>query len=404
MNEDAKRCLKCKNPFCSKGCPVTTEIPKIIDLYLNNEIKKAQELLFENNPMSAICSIVCDWNRQCFGHCVLNHKNVPIHFYEIEQELSIDYLKNTHFEKNTVSREKVAIVGGGPAGITSALKLSDAGYDVTIYEANSQLGGVLMYGIPSFRLDKELVAHYERILCEKGVKIRKNVKIGETLSLEDLKKDGAKSIILCCGAGKAKKLNIPNETSFNVHYAIDYLKDPEKIDLGKKVIVLGGGNVAMDACRTAKRLGYDVTVHYRKTYEDMPANKNEVNDAIEEGVKFEMFEVPEAFDETGMIFSKGRNEINERGRLVTVTIPDTKHHVDCDSVIIAVSQTITEEMFYTTNLKKNRWGYVDTDDIGRSIDDPCVYTCGDYHLGASTVVQAVKDAKVIVETIRGEYE
>ena len=398
VHQDASRCLKCKNALCQKHCPVSTDIPKIMELNLNGEILKVQELLFTNNPFSAICSIVCDHQRQCFGNCVLNFKKVPIHFYEIEQELSIPYLKEVHFTKNNITKEKIAIVGGGPAGISCALLLSDEGYDITIYEANDSLGGVLTYGIPDFRLSKDLVKQYTRILKEKGVNIRLNCHIGHSISLTELKKD-YDAIILAVGAGDAKMMHIPNETRYNVHYAIDYLKSPESFDLGKKVIVLGGGNVAMDACRMASRQGYDTYVYYRKTFEDMPANRNEVEEAIAEGIKFETFEVPIAIDDTGMIFAKGENIIDENGKKKTKVIENTEHHVDCDSIIVAVSQTLHIDF---PELKLNKWEFYETAQ-GHMTSMDNIFVCGDAYLGAKTVVAAVDDAKKVVQEVKESF-
>lgn len=395
MHQDANRCLKCKNALCQKNCPIHTDIPKIIDLYINNEIKKAQELLFKHNPLSAICSLVCDHQRQCFGHCVLNHKNVPIHFYEIEQELSLAYLNDVHFDKNEITKAKVAIIGQGPCGIASAILLSDDGYDVTMFDENSDLGGVLRYGIPDFRLDKKIVDHYKRILLEKGVKLRNNVRIGTTISLSKLK-DNFDIILIATGTSMAKMANIKNETVYNMHYAVDFLKDPSSFDLGHKVIVIGGGNVAMDASRCAKRLGYDTYVYYRKTFEDMPANKDEIEEAIAEGVKFEVFEVPIAMDDKGMIFAKGKNEIDENGKKYTVTIADTEHHVDCDSVIAAISQTLRVDF---KELSLNKWGFYETDDKHMTSMDN-VFVAGDAYLGAKTVVSASNDAYEVVKCIK----
>ncbi|MCI5774507.1 MAG: FAD-dependent oxidoreductase [Erysipelotrichaceae bacterium] len=394
VHQDATRCLKCKNALCQKHCPINTDVPKIIELYNANEIEQAQKLLFANNPFSAVCSLVCDHQRQCFGNCVLNFKQVPIHFYEIEQELSLSYLKNVHFASNTPTKQKIAIVGAGPAGISSAIWLSDEGYDVTLYEANAKIGGVLRYGIPDFRLSKDIVDQYARILKEKGVHIRVNCHIGTSIGLAELASEHD-AIILAVGTQQAKMMHIPNETRYNVHYAIDYLKDPSSFELGKKVIVLGGGNVAMDACRMAQKQGYDTYVYYRKTFEDMPANKEEVDQALAEGVKFKMFEVPIAIDDQGMIFAKGENVLDERGRKQTKIIPDTQHHVDCDSVIVAISQTLRLDF---PQLKLNKWGFYETLS-GHGCEDKKIFVCGDAYLGAKTVVEAVNDAKATVKEV-----
>lgn len=395
VHQDATRCLKCKNALCQKHCPIATDVPKIMELYQNGNVLEAQETLFANNPLSAICSLVCDHQRQCFGNCVLNFKQEPIHFYAIEQELSLSYLKTVHFTLNKGNKGKIAVVGSGPAGISCALFLSDEGYDVTIYEANDEIGGVLTYGIPDFRLSKDLVKQYVRILKEKGIKIRLNCMIGTSISLSALKAEHD-AVILAVGTQNAKMMHIPNETRYNVHYAIDYLKSPQRFELGKKVIVLGGGNVAMDACRMAKKQGYDTYVYYRKTFEDMPANKSEVEEALAEGVKFVTFEVPIAISEDGMIFAKGENILDDKGRKQTKIIAGTEHHVACDSVIVAVSQTLRLDF---PELALNKWQFYETKQ-GHMTSMEQVYVCGDAYLGAKTVAAAVADAKKTVEEVK----
>ena len=401
MHQDAKRCLKCKNALCQKFCPVHTDVPTIIALYNNDDKLSAQTLLFDNNPLSAVCSLVCDWQRQCYGHCVLNAKKDPIHFYEIEQELSLEYLQNSHFSKNEITKDKVAIVGAGPAGIVAAIKLSDDGYNVTIFEKQSYIGGVLRYGIPEFRLAKDIVDNYARILKEKGIAIRNNVEIGVSLSLQQLKDDGFKAILVATGASKPKGLNIKNETASNVAYAIDFLKNSESFVFGKKIIVLGGGNVAIDAARSANKLGYDTYIYYRKTLADMPANVLEVEEAIEEGVKICDFEVPMEIVDGGMIFAKGENVISEDGRKKTRIIDNTEHFVECDGIIVAVSQTLNPDL--KGELALNKYEFYDTnEDRMTSMDG--VFVAGDAYLGAKTVVMAVQDAKEAVDKMKAYLE
>lgn len=401
MHQDANRCLKCKNALCQKYCPVHTDVPRVVALYNENDRLSAQTMLFENNPLSAVCSLVCDWQRQCFGHCVLNAKKAPIHFYEIEQELSLDYIQNVHFIKNEITKDKVAIVGAGPAGIVAAIKLSDDGYDVAVFEKQSYIGGVLRYGIPDFRLAKDIVDNYARILKEKGVAVRNNVEIGVSLSLQQLKDDGFKAILVATGASKPKGLNIKNETASNVAYAIDFLKNPDSFDFGKKVIVLGGGNVAIDAARSANKLGYDTYIYYRKTLADMPANVIEVEEAIEEGVKICDFEVPIEIVDGGMIFAKGENVIGEDGRKKTRVVENTEHFVQCDGIIVAVSQTLNPDL--RDELTLNKYDFYDTDEHRMTSKDG-VFVAGDAYLGAKTVVMAVQDAKEVVSEIKAYLE
>ena len=269
---EAQRCLLCKKPKCSlDGCPVHTPIPECMLLYRQGRLDEAGRLLFRNNPLSAVTSLVCDWKQFCYGHCVLNVKKMPVRWYEIEQEISGRYLQTHRLERQSLelTGERIAIVGAGPAGLAAAVWLYEAGAELTLFDANPRMGGVLRYGIPAFRLDKKYCDAYEKMFSDAGIEFRGGVEVGKDVSLEQLSRE-FDAVLLVAGAEKPATLHIPGEEK--AVQALPFLKNPSAFKLGKKVIVIGGGNVAMDACRTAIRQGAETWVYYRKTFENMPAN------------------------------------------------------------------------------------------------------------------------------------
>lgn len=388
MNNEANRCLLCRNARCMGACPVHTDVPEIMKLYRDGDTARAAELLFRNNPFSAITSQVCDWSLFCFGHCILNAKGVPVHWYQIEQELSMPYLTgDAHVEiPEQETGKSVAIVGAGPAGITAALELRRQGVKVDLYDSFPRIGGVLRYGIPPFRLDRKYVDAYERILSEAGVNFTGSCSLGKDITIEDLKSTHD-AVLLAAGAWIARQMRIPGEDNPHVIHALDFLKDTTEFSLGKKVLVIGGGNVAMDACRTAVRMGCDTTVVYRKTFENMPANKLEVEEAKADGVKFDVFSVPvEVRAEGGQTYAivrKCENYTREDGSLATRILDGTDYRMDFDTMIVAVSESADKAL------------------MGEAYPDgiPGVYTAGDYQYGPKTVVEAVQSAKEQVEKI-----
>ncbi|WP_297631544.1 NAD(P)-dependent oxidoreductase [uncultured Clostridium sp.] len=398
LNEEAERCLLCKKPRCKEACPINTPIPEIISLYREGKVEEAGEMLFENNPLSAVCAIVCPHEEQCAGSCIRGIKGEPIHFYEIEEEISGEYLKKVKFEKGLRTKDRVAIVGGGPAGITIAFILARKGYKVTIFEAHDKIGGVLRYGIPEYRLPNSMVDSISDKLVQLGVQIRPNIMIGPVINLEGLLEDGYKAIFIGTGVWNAKRLNIKGETLGNVHYAIDYLKSPEVYNLGKRVCVIGAGNVAMDAARVAKRNGADhVYVVYRKGFEQMTATNKEIEEAKEDGVEFDLFKAPIEISEDGLKVVKTEN-IEVDGRIQTKMLEE-ESFIPCDTTIIAISQeprnTIASR---DKELQTNKWGLVITDDQGRTTKE-AVFASGDVVTGAKTVVHAVNHAKEVAEAI-----
>ncbi|MBU6137094.1 MAG: NAD(P)-dependent oxidoreductase [Clostridium tertium] len=397
---EANRCYMCKNPRCQVNCPIDTPVPEIIGLFKEGQIAKAGEILFKNNPLSLVCSIVCPHEDQCKGNCIRGIKDEPVSFCDIERHISKYYLENIRLEKENDLDERVAIVGGGPAGITIAFILAQKGYKVTIFDSHDKIGGVLRYGIPEFRLPKSIIDHYEERLIELGVKIRPNTLVGPVLTLEKLFYDGYKAIFIGTGVWNPKTLDIKGESLGNVHYAIDYLKSPNVYNLGNKVCVIGAGDVAMDAARTAKRNGAnEVYILYRKGMENVPATKAELEGAISDGIKFELFKSPLELTEDGVKYIETENVISEDGRISTVTIEGKEGLFECDSIIIAVSQSPKNNIVSNTiGLETNKWGLLLTDEVGHTTRDG-VFASGDVVTGAKTVVRAASHAKIVAEEI-----
>ena len=377
----------------------------IDDAILNKEGKldEAGEILFENNPLSAVCAIVCPHEDQCKGNCIRGIKGEPIPFCEMEEFISLKYLKNVKLEKVGNRDERIAIIGAGPAGITLSIILARKGFKVTLFDAHEKIGGVLRYGIPEYRLHNSIIDRYEEILIELGVKIRPNTLIGPVLTLDKLFFDGYKAVFIGTGVWNPKTLNIKGESLGNVHYAIDYLKSPNVYNLGKKVAVIGAGNVAMDAARVAKRNGAEeVYILYRKGFENMPCTRAELEEAKEDDVNFELFKAPIELTEQGVKYIETKNEVSEDGKVSTITIEGTEGMFECDSVIIAVSQSPRKNIVAnTTGLDTNKWGLLLTDDKGHTTRNG-VFASGDVVTGANTVVHAVSYAKIVAESIE-EY-
>ena len=400
---EADRCLLCKNARCKANCPISTEIPEVVKLFKEGKIMEAGEILFNNNPLSAACAIVCPHEDQCKGNCIRGIKSEPVSFCEIEEYISREYLYKMKFDKVESRNERIAIIGAGPAGITLSIILARKGFKVTLFEAHEKIGGVLRYGIPEYRLKNSMIDRYEEILIELGVKIRPNTLIGPVITLDKLFFDGYKAVFIGTGVWNPKTLNIKGESLGNVHYAIDYLKSPQVYKLGKRVAVIGAGNVAMDAARVAKRSGAEeVYVLYRKGFENMTCTRAELEEAKEDGIKFELFKAPLELTEEGVKYIETKNEVDESGRVNTVTIEGTEGMFNCDSTIIAVSQSPRKNIVANTvGLETNKWGLLLTDEKGHTTREG-VFASGDVVTGANTVVHAVAYAKVVADSIE-EY-
>ena len=400
LKDEADRCLMCKRPRCKDHCPISTPIPEVIALYKEGKLREAGEMLFNNNPLSLICSIVCPHEDQCKGNCIRGIKGEPIHFYEIEKEISAEFLEKAEIKIENKLDDRIAIIGGGPAGITIAFILANKGYKVTIFDSHEKIGGVLRYGIPEFRLPRTIIDELENKLIQVGVKIRPNTLIGPVVTLDKLFEDGYKAAFIGTGVWNPRTLNIKGETLGNAHYAIDYLKSPSVYRLGKKVCIIGAGNVAMDAARTAKKNGAEeVYVLYRKGFEDMPATKVEIEEAREDGVKFELYKSPLEITEEGVKYIETKKVISEDGRANSVAIEGSENMFECDSVIIAVSQLPKNNIVNNTKgLETNRVGLLLADETGHTTRNG-VFASGDVVTGAKTVVHAVANAKIVAEAM-----
>ena len=396
--DEANRCLQCKVPQCQKGCPIHTNIPLAIRLLKENKLNEAGKMLFENNPLTTVCSLVCNHENQCEGHCVLGRKGAPVHFSSIENYISTTYanqMTNGPAESNGM---RVAIIGSGPAGITIAIILARYGYQVTIFEGKDKIGGVLRYGIPEFRLPKSVLDDIEyRHLELKGIKIRPNTTIGGAIGIDDLFRDGYKAIFVGTGVWKPNTLHIKGETFGNVHFGINYLNNPDSYRLGKRVIVIGAGNAAMDAARTAIRKGVEHLTCFSITKE-VAASHYEFSYAQLEGVQFEYNKRPVEIKDNGVIFI----DIIENEDGTFTDVEGTEKLYEADSTIISISQGPQNRIVNTTEgLKSTARGLLDADETGHT-SRPGIFASGDVVNGARTVVEAVAHSKIVAESMH-EY-
>lgn len=389
--EDAKRCLQCKNPRCSVGCPVNTPIRDVIHLLLESNISEAGKLLFDNNPLSLVCSHVCPQENQCEGHCVLGKTGSPVQISAIEKYISDYYLNILKPVPSTKDHGKIAIIGSGPAGMTIAFVLSKKGYDVTIFEGNDQIGGVLRYGIPEFRLPKTILDRLMNTLMEYGVRIRPNTIIGVNLTIDELFRDGYRAIFMGTGVWRPKKLGIKGESLGHVHYAIDYLRNPNVYRLGDRLAIIGGGNVAMDVARTAFRHGCrEVYIICNKDEASIKAHSIEMEYAKIDGAKLIFLKATVEFVDEGVILADTHVIENESGGKTAVTIEGTESLFPADSIIIAIGQGPRAVIVSsTTGIKVTENGLVAVDEFGRTSREG-VFASGDVVTGAKTVVEAVK--------------
>lgn len=396
--DEANRCLQCKVPQCQKGCPIHTNIPLAIRLLKENKLNEAGKMLFENNPLTTVCSLVCNHENQCEGHCVLGRKGAPVHFSSIENYISTTYanqMTNGPAESNGM---RVAIIGSGPAGITIAIILARYGYQVTIFEGKDKIGGVLRYGIPEFRLPKSVLDDIEyRHLELKGIKIRPNTTIGGAIGIDDLFRDGYKAIFVGTGVWKPNTLHIKGETFGNVHFGINYLNNPDSYRLGKRVIVIGAGNAAMDVARTAIRKGVEHLTCFSITKE-VAASHYEFSYAQLEGVQFEYNKRPVEIKDNGIIFI----DIIENEDGTFTDVEGTEKLYEADSTIISISQGPQNRIVNTTEgLKSTARGLLDADETGHT-SRPGIFASGDVVNGARTVVEAVAHSKIVAESMH-EY-
>lgn len=398
--DDAKRCLQCKNPMCMQGCPVHTPVRDVIRLLLDSKIPQAGKMLFDNNPLSLICSYVCPQENQCEGHCVLGRKGSPVHISAIEQYTSDYFLNIFKPHKSEKTKGKIAIIGSGPAGITVASILAQRDYDVTIFESNDKIGGILRYGIPDFRLPKINLERLSVKLVEMEVRIKPNTMIGTNITIDNLFRDDFKAILMGTGVWRPSKLNIKGESLGHVHYAIEYLRNPSVYHLGKRVAIIGAGNVAMDVARTAFRHGAEeVYIISRRGESTVSARPTEVEYAKIDGAQFEFYKTPVEFVEEGVILADSEVYTSETGEEASRPIPGTEKLFQADSVIIAISQGPRAVIVSsTTGIEVLPNGLVKVDEFGRTTREG-VFASGDVVTGPKTVVEAVRRSKIVANAI-----
>lgn len=401
--DEAKRCLNCKKPRCQEGCPIHTPIPVMIQMLLQGEMPEAAEMVFANNPLSVICSLVCDHEKQCEGHCVKGIKGEPVHISSIENYISDTCFDRMKLEQLPKNGKRIAVVGAGPAGITIAILMACRGYKVTIFEVKEKIGGIMRYGIPEFRLPKSILDRYYVKMKELGILFRPNFALGGSTGVEDLLRDGYHAVFIGTGTWRPYQLHIPGETFGNVHYGINYLNNPDVYDLGDRVLVIGAGNAAMDVARTSIRKGSRHVTVYSIT-EIPAASPKEVEYAKLDGVEFEYLQTAIEIRDEGAIICDV--EWTEDGKLVKKE--ETARLVPADSIIISISQGPQDRIVNRDKeLQVDERGLLKTDANGETTM-PGIFASGDVVTGAKTVVEAVKYSKMIAdamdEYVKTHYE
>ncbi|MBQ7841743.1 MAG: NADPH-dependent glutamate synthase [Lachnospiraceae bacterium] len=414
--EEAQRCIGCKNAQCVKGCPVSINIPGFIGKVKEGNIEAAYQVISESSALPAVCGRVCPQESQCEGKCIRGIKGEPVSIGKLERFVA-DWAREQGIKPEGTTEKKgkkVAVIGSGPAGLTCAGDLAKMGYDVTIFEALHEAGGVLVYGIPEFRLPKEAVVKKEiENVKSLGVKIETNVIVGKSVTIDQLlNEEGFSAVFIGSGAGLPKFMGIPGENANGVFSANEYLtrsnlmkafkaESPTPIMASKKVAVVGGGNVAMDAARTALRLGAEVHIVYRRSLEELPARVEEVHHAKEEGIIFDLLTNPVEIlvDEKGWVSGMKcvRMELGEpdaSGRRRPVVIPDSEFVLELDTVIMALGTSPNPLISSTTEgLETNKWKCIVADEANGKTSKEGVYAGGDAVTGAATVILAMGAGK-----------
>ncbi len=423
--EEAVRCINCKNAQCIKGCPVAIDIPAFVEQVKLGNIEEAYQIISRSSALPAVCGRVCPQESQCEGKCIRGIKGDPVSIGKLERFVA-DWARENGIKPEPAKEKngrKVAVIGSGPAGLTCAGDLAKLGYDVTIFEALHEAGGVLVYGIPEFRLPKEDVVAKEIANVESlGVKIEKNVIIGKSITIDELiEEEGFEAVFIGSGAGLPKFMGIPGENANGVFSANEYLTrsnlmkafDEDSntpIMRGKKVAVVGGGNVAMDAARTALRLGAEVHIVYRRSEEELPARVEEVHHAKEEGIIFDLLTNPTEILEDENNWVRGmkciRMELGEpdaSGRRRPVEVPDSEFEMELDTVIMSLGTSPNPLISSTTEgLETNKWKCIVADEeFGRTSKEG-VFAGGDAVTGAATVILVMGAGKAAAKGIH-EY-
>ncbi len=400
--EEAKRCLKCKNAKCTANCPVLTNIPEAVRLYEEGKLDEAGELLFNNNPLSLICSIVCPHERNCAGHCARGIKGEPVKWYEIERDISRRFLNRFKPIVPPYNGHRVAVIGAGPSGITMSLLLAQKGYKVTLIDNHGKIGGIMRYGIPEFRLPKYYIDRIYEILCDYGVQFKPNVFIGSNTTIDDMLIDGYSAIFVAVGTSRPNKIGLLGESLGNCHFAIDYLASPSSYQPVDNVVVIGVGNVAVDAARTAIFSGAsNVTMLNNRRDCDITCDKKELQAALSEGVKLQNLVSTIKITEDEVVCAEV--DLIE-GADAEVTFEENFSKIKtfkAERTIIAIGQGPQAAAIQGTNIEKNKRGLYQTDENGRT-QKTGVFAAGDVVTGPRTVVEAIAFTKK-VEKALDEY-
>ena len=422
---EATRCINCKNAQCIKGCPVAINIPGFIEKVKEGDIEAAYQIISEASALPAVCGRVCPQESQCEGKCIRGIKGEPVSIGKLERFVA-DWARENHIKPEGAKEKKdkkVAVIGSGPSGLTCAGDLAKMGYDVTIFEALHEPGGVLVYGIPEFRLPKkDVVAKEIENVRALGVKIETNVVVGKSVTIDELlEEEGFDAVFIGSGAGLPKFMGIPGEQANGVFSANEYLTRSNlmkafdeasntPIMRGEKVAVVGGGNVAMDAARTALRLGAEVHIVYRRSEEELPARVEEVHHAKEEGIIFHLLTNPVEIltDDNGWVngikcVRMELGEPDESGRRRPVVIPDSEYVIEVDTIIMALGTSPNPLISSTTGgLETNRWKCIVANEENGATSKEGVYAGGDAVTGAATVILAMGAGKSAAQGIH-EY-
>jgi glutamate synthase (NADPH/NADH) small chain len=421
--KEAERCIQCPKPLCIKGCPVDINIPEFIKLIVEGKYVEAARRIKEDDILPCMTGRVCPQEDQCEAQCVLGLKGEPVAIGKLERfvadyEAAHSKVKSPPMQAK--KNKKVAVVGSGPSSLTVAADCARMGYDVHIFEALHKPGGVLVYGIPEFRLPKEIVGREVEALKKMGVKLECNVIVGRTITIEQLFEEGYQAIFLGLGAGLPRFMGIEGENLLGIYSANEFLtrinlmkayKFPEydtPISIGKKVAVIGGGNVAMDSARSAIRLGAEeVHIIYRRSRQEMPARDEEIENAEEEGVIFDLLVNPVKFigNEKGWVeaiklIKMELGKEDDSGRRRPIPVPGSEFIYDMDTVVVAIGQKANPILLdVTPEIKKNKWGYIEADPETGKTSMKGVFAGGDIVTGEATVIAAMGAGRKAAEAI-----